>query len=360
MKRILSLLLCMIMLLAAASGCAGRKEPGADSVPGKEQTDNPGSGEEETPGGGEAGEAEPEKKFEFRPKVWSVYLDEIYGEKFKQAWFSMVDALMAGEDTFECADQETYDWLVFQFPGRLFPVMNEIIEPYYGYTLEDGKGRFTYKVTPEEAERKIDEFAELVERILNDSMKEYYTDMEKALALYSYFSLNYEYDYDTYDRMRDHVVDYTSAYRFLTLGTGICQECATAYSYLLMQAGVEATIMMGDSEIQDTGHCWSYVRINGNNYHIDPTYVMGNGNWLEYFMMNDEKRSEEYLPENYVIASNYTQEHDCPAYSADDDTFREIWLTTLLEFDHGTHILRSGGYDENGDPVTVEFDYAGF
>ena len=175
-----------------------------------------------------------------------------------------------------------------------------------------------------------------------------------------YFDTAYEYDYETEQRMSQEAVDYLSSYRLLTEKTGVCQEISTAYSYLLMQVGVDATIMMGQSEFQNSGHQWSYVRINGHNYHIDPTYALGSGVSLEYFMMTDEKRSEEYLPENYVIASCYSQEHEHQLYVADDDTFAPLWGTWLDSFDHDTHTITCHTYDENGNPVRKTFDYEGF
>lgn len=301
-----------------------------------------------------------EEAFAFRPKVSSVYLDEIYGETMVQTWYNMVDAVLAGENSFACPDQETYMWVTGQFPDRCFPVLTELIEPVYGDPVEDGIAHFIYKASEEEAVSKLTEFEELVEDILNQTMKKDYSDLEKALALYRYFYENYVYDQETFEKHRNGLAEETSAYRFLTGGTGICQEISTAYSYLLMQAGVDATIMMGESELQDYNHQWSYIRINGNNYHVDPTYVLSEYGNLAYFMMTDEKRSEEFLPEHYVIAGTYTQEHDSPEYSAKDDTFRPLWNTSLDDFDHDTHTIYSYDYDENGTPVRYEFNYDGF
>ena len=127
-----------------------------------------------------------------------------------------------------------------------------------------------------------------------------------------------------------------------------------------MQAGVDATIMMGESQLQGYNHQWSYVRINGNNYHIDPAYVLGEYGNLEYFMMTDKKRSEEFRPEDFVIASNYTQDHAHPEYAADDDIFSPLWDTSLDDFDHDEHIIYSWAYDKGGSPVRKEFIYTGY
>ena len=301
-----------------------------------------------------------DEAFVFNPKVSSVYLDEIFGETMVETWYNLVDAVLAGEDTFACPDQEIYDWVIGQFPDRCFPVLTQLIEPVYGGAVENGTARFNYTASREELEAKMTEFEELVEDILNKTMKKDYSDLEKVLSLYRYFYSTYEYDYDTAEKMEDEYVDYLYSYRFLTEGTGVCQEISTAYSYLLLQAGVNATIMMSDSRLQDLNHQWSYVRINGNNYHIDPTYAMNAYSSLEYFMMTDEKRSEEFPPEDYVIASTYTQDHECPVYVADDDTFSPLWDVSLEEFDHEAHIIYGWIHDDDGNAERVEFDYAGY
>jgi len=300
------------------------------------------------------------KGFSFNPKVSSVFLTEIFGETMMQTWYNLVDAVIEGKDTFPCPDQETYNWVMGQFPDRCFPVFTQLIEPVYGGTVENGTARFLYKTSKEECEAKIAEFEIMVEDILNSTMEPDYSDLEKALALYRCFYSGYEYDQDTFERQQEGSAEDLSSYQALKKGTGICQEISTAYSYLLMQAGVDATIMMGESLLYDYNHQWSYVRINGNNYHIDPTYALGQYGSLEFFMMTDEKRSEEFDPGHFVIASTYTQDHDHPDYAADDDTFSPLWNTNLDDFDHDAHIIYSYAYDDDGNPVRQKFDYSGF
>ena len=294
--------------------------------------------------------------YEFRPKVSSAYLEEIFGEEMLQVWYSLVDAVMAGEDAFACPDEWTCSWVMGQFPVRCFPVLTELITWDYGGAVENGVAHFQYKVPKEECKAKLEEFAALCEDILNQTMADDYSDLEKALSLYRYFTATYVYDYDTYYKMYEEPVNYTSAYRLLTEGTGICHEIATAYSYLLMLSGVDATIMMGGD------HEWSYVRINGHNYHVDPTFGLGEPCDLQYFMMTDEKRSEWYTPDTYTVASVYTQEYGAPDYKADDDTFAPLWDCCLDFFDHDTHVLYSHTYSyENGGGLSFRaFDYGGF
>ena len=190
-----------------------------------------------------------QSSYVFQPKVCSAYMEEVFGKAMCETWFHLVDAVMAGEDTFACPDQYTYDWVMGQFPTRCFPVLTELIDFAYDreHSVIDGVASFTYLVPREEAARRIGEFARQVEGILNDVLEDDYSDFEKALALYDYFSRNYHYDYETEQKMYTIFVDYTTTYRLFATGTGICFEIARAYSYLLMQAGVDASTVMGNA-----------------------------------------------------------------------------------------------------------------
>ena len=300
----------------------------------------------------------PKGHYTFRPKVCSVYMEEVFGKDMCDAWSSLVDAVMAGKNTFACKDQHTYDWVMGQFRERCFPVLTELIDYAWDreHSVRDGVASFVYTVPVDEAAQRIREFGAQIEGILNRVLGDDYTDLEKALALYEYFSQTYEYDYETYYKMYEAYVDYTSGYRFFQTGIGICHEISTAYSYLLMQAGVEATVMMGSD------HQWSYVRINGHDYHIDPTFVLSDKGSLAYFMMTDEQRKATgYGREEYTITSNYAQDHPHPDYAANDDTFAPLWDKTFEAFFPETHTIRcwieSGDF---GEWTYFDFDYTGF
>ncbi len=298
--------------------------------------------------------------YTFQPLVLSIYLEEIFGRDMCEAWANLVEAVMAGEDTFVCKDQHTYDWVMGQFRDRCFPILNELIDYAWDRknSVKNGIASFTYLVPPEEARAQIDAFGEMIEGILNTVLEDDYTDFEKALALYEHFSNTYIYDYDTYERMRREYTEEISCLRFFRTGKGICQEVSTAYSYLLMQAGVDATVMSGTRASDGEAHQWSYVRINGWNYHIDPTCVLDT-HTLDYFMMNDEQREATgFGKDTWIITSNYAREHPHPDYAAEDDTFRPLWDGWYnWSFIHDEKILKCWGEDENGEYVVLEFDY---
>ena len=136
------------------------------------------------------------------------------------------------------------------------------------------------------------------------------------------------------------------------LERGICSEIAPAYSYLLMQAGVDATTMIGSD------HEWSYVRIGGHEYHIDPTFVLSSDESLEYFMMDDEQRALSGFTRDYMfITSNYTQNHPHPEYTADDSTYSVLWGSRLEKILPEENKLRCRKYTEGWEEVFFDFHY---
>ena len=386
-KKLLAVLLCFSLLMLCLGGCssavkpddtasvdssseeAGHSSSGADETSKTEEgnSEDEAGGSSETSSGAESEEqaeqsSEDESQaedpwFTFEPKVTSAYMEEIFGEEMIQTWYNLVDAALEGKDTFECPDQRTYDWIMGQFPDRCFPVLKVLIttsdEP-----VENGIAHIVYTTSREEFEEKVADFERLVENIINETMRPEYTDFEKALSLYSYFSYYYSYDYVTLELNPLGEDDYTCAYRFLTQGTGICREIANAYSFLLMEVGVDATVMMG--ERTDMNHQWSYVRINGHNFHIDPTYVLGYPDSLAYFMMTDDLRAEDIFPETFVVTSNFTQEYGAPDYIADDDTFAPIWQGWFDSFDHDSSTLRYHTSNDAGELVYHELNYSGY
>ena len=375
MRKQIAILICLSLLASFASGCAAvhYARPSAPEETAATAEETPALPETPEPTGEPLPTAEPEPEpteepvevgshYVFQPKVCSSYMTEVFGEAMTETWFSLVDALMAGETSFACPDDDTYWWVMGQYPDRCFPVLKDLI--WYGpdvdHPVKDGVAEFSYTVPREEAAARIAEFETLVEDILNEALKDDCSDFEKALALYLYFSHHYVYDYES--ARPDFAPDYLSAYRVLTTGTGICQEFSVAYSYLLLQAGVDADVMSGHRAYDHEGHQWSYVRINGHDFHIDPTYVIGDQDSLSYFMMTDAQREAEdgYSKDDFVLCSHYSQDHPHPEHMADDDSFREIWGGRFLAFDHETRTLRYSAYDEDWQPVEKTFDCTGW
>lgn len=359
MMRLIAAMCLLALLLVPETGLGDMERTTADAI----VAPGPGSGE-----GGALSETAivsdaPQSHYVFQPKVCSVYMEEVFGKDMCDAWYNLVDAVMAGEDTFACKDQHTYDWMMGQFPEHCLPIMKELIDLAWDreHSVINGVASFTYLVPPEEAKARIEGFGQQIEDMLNEIFEDDWSDFEKALALYIYFSDHYVYDYETYMKMYEEYVDYTSCYRFFQTGIGICHEISSAYSYLLLQAGVQATTMSGNRAYDEAGHQWSFVRINGKNYHIDPTYALGTGGDLCYFMMTDAQREAEdcYAPATFYAVSHYSRENPHPDYTADDETFRPLWDLSYEAFNHETHTVCGQKQSDYGERTNYTFDYSG-
>ena len=350
-KRFASLILCFAITAACVTGCGNTavQETAAVTTITVETT------ESETTSASEQ-TTEPENWFAFQTKVCSSFHEAVFGKEMCEAWYSLVDAVMAGEDTFSCPNGHIYLWVFAEFPKDCFPVLVEIIRPLDMYDLStiNGTAQFEYKVSKEEAAQKIAEFKELTEGIINEVIKPEYTDFEKALALYSYFTHTYTYDYDTYWKIeKDEIVNYVSSYRLMTTKIGICCEIAEAYSYLLLQLGINAATVINSK------HEWSIIKLDGKYYHIDPTFGLSDWDNLAFFMMNDEQRiyTDLYNDNKFQYVAYYDPAV-APDFTASDDTYKPLWDYHMTYFDPTEKKIECWRYTDKGSE-NFTFDYSG-
>ena len=157
--------------------------------------------------------------------------------------------------------------------------------------------------------------------------------------------------------MENGDLSYVSSYRLLTGKTGICHELANAYSYLLMQVGVDAMTVMGGN------HEWSYIRLGGKNYHIDPTWALNDyPGELYYFLMTDETRCDggSFDASRFLYCSNYSKDHPHPDYNANDATFRPLWFGLYDSLDHENQVVNYIAYGDFGESSMKTFSYKGY
>jgi len=276
-----------------------------------------------------------ESHYTFNPHVCSQFMTELMGEEMRDTYYNLVDCVLAGETSFACPNKETFDWVLGQCPYLLFPVIGEYITEAEGISYEDGIAYIRYKIPYEEFKVKLQEFEDITVNILNEVLDDDYSDFEKAFAIYQYFVTHYAYDYYAEEHLGEPEIDeMLSGYRLLTQGIGICQEISVAYSFLLLEAGVDATVMKGVRNYDNAHHQWSFITLDGNYYHVDPTFGLGFAESLAYFLMTDKDRLENdgFDPADYIPCSVYAQNHEYPDITAADDTFSHFRISSFLEW----------------------------
>ena len=278
--------------------------------------------------------------YTFNPHVFPSKLYVVYGEERQKAFFSLCDALRAGESSFECSSQDIYEWCFRDdIIKEFFPVAQGYVsgyEPEIGYC--DGKGMIKYNVPKYAFLEKETAFENDVTEVLRQYVRRDYSDFEKCLALYDYIEKNYEYDYEELDIIDKGDMDEFYARGYGTYKTfmdkkGVCDEISGLYDYLLLQCGVDALKYNGIT-VEDEKHAWSYVTIDGTGYHVDPTWGITNDMCLKYFMMPSDVRGRVFMDKT-VKPAYFGDEYEADdvEFWADDDRFASLREGTYLDYD---------------------------
>ena len=271
---------------------------------------------------------------QFDPHIFSDMSRAFYGEGQEQAFFNMVDAMRAGEETFETADINEYYWCLGRFATWYYPAATGCMSTDYDIrdrkAWKNGVGVIPYTVPVEEAAQIMKEFEQLVCDILDDSVSDDYNEFETALALYEYITVNWVYDYDLYNHINDpEWYSVGSLYRCMRDRTGICWEIAGVYEYLMMQCGINAEEAEGYDTMSEDTHAWAYLELDGKGYNIDPTWGLDVDQRpsLAYFCFTDEKREErDHFPfDTCLVLGTDEMMRDEQGIYANDDRYAPLW-----------------------------------
>ncbi len=290
----------------------------------------------------------------FNPHCLSqIYIDK-YGKDFEENYYRYCDAILTGAETVKCDKKE---WLpLFRDISRIYlPIANR-----YCYFFDeditsvgDGEYKLSYGLPKDEFLKKVDEFEERIESLIERACMEGDTPFEMTLALYKSESERLTYDYDAAEEDNlSSVAQDLSPYRALMTDTGICQEIAGAYAYLLMQVGVDAITCGGLTKDSTTSHEWTVVMIDGKYYHCDLTFQLNEHATLRYFGMDDSQRE---LEGNWDMQyNNYGMTNDIwyKDLKLEDKRFEPLWTITSYKIDRESHKLCCyDSYDCTGNLV---------
>lgn len=292
--------------------------------------------------------------YEFNPHVFSEFYTKEYGEARRQALFNYVDAARAGEDWFDCPDLDTMWWCMGRLGHFFYPVGPEYT---FAGDYRDGKGEITYKIPKEEFAAKVQEFEKKIIDIVNDAVGDDYTDMEKALALYEFLTEYATYDYEMLAHCTEWM-DRQGGYRILMEKTGICNEFACLYQYLLQQCGVKAEESGGPSLTYGAdSHAWVYVTIDGKGYLVDPTWgeTGERAPALAYFLFTDELRQNRdgFNAAKFDVAGAGEDARRKYSFEAKDTRFEPLWDGKYVAMDRATKSI----YYLNQNGNLCRFDY---
>lgn len=168
------------------------------------------------------------------------------------------------------------------------------------------------------------------------------TEYERALWLHDWII-----DHCDYDRS----LQYYQAADLLLDGRGTCEAYHAAYSMLLQRAGIEC------GRVQDSGHVWTSVRIDGRWYHVDTTHDDVDDDW---FGLGEANRRLLFALDDATIQAVLALEDHCivkeePAITASDAS-RSFFMVSGAARTYGQPFLAA--VQQNLDAGRTSFDLA--
>lgn len=135
---------------------------------------------------------------------------------------------------------------------------------------------------------------EIVAQLIKPEM----TAQEKLKTLHDYIVLSTRYDKDNF--LSDTIPpEAHTAYGAFINNTAVCDGYTEALHSLLLAAGIDSRIVVGEANGPDgwVGHAWLIVNIDNKYSHVDVTWAdpdQGDLIYYDYFMVNDIKLFKDH------------------------------------------------------------------
>lgn len=223
--------------------------------------------------------------------------------------------------------------LILKDPKEIFSILEDIstenpeIMYYKGAKYTLGKITLFYSKSKEDMDNHKKEIRIIRENFVKEHILETMSDYEKVLKVHDYIINNSRYD-NRLEKIGSLPPESNSSYGILALEVGVCEAYAKATKYLLDGVGVESIVVTGESRGEN--HAWNLVKVNGEYYHVDPTWddpITNNDSDIlryNYFNLSDDdiSKSHSWDREKYPAANsskyNYFNYNDLIVYDINE------------------------------------------
>lgn len=150
------------------------------------------------------------------------------------------------------------------------------------------------------------------------------SDLEKAVVLHDYLTVNCEYDYQNY---LDGTIPSASynAYGTLVNRAAVCQGYALTYKYLLSQVGINCYMVTSNA----MNHAWNMIVLDGKYYQVDVTWDdrvwdrIGKAYHNYMFLSDDTFRDDDHEHHDWYV----TYGGNMVDYQATDNRYKDAFWT---------------------------------
>lgn len=214
------------------------------------------------------------------------YYFSAFAGSYLDLYYDIVDAVINHKDEIEIGSN-IEDLYYSDNVTKSFMNINPLQSFVKNIERKDSTIYITYKFNEEEHKNALQFMDKRLNNILETNVKDNYTDFQRVMAIYTYVSSNFSYNF-SYDVQNDAKID---IYDFLKNGSGVCHSYARTCKFLIFQYGISTYEARAISP-EGQPHEWFLAEIDGEWYHFDPTYENNNtkGLGLKYFAMDEERR----------------------------------------------------------------------
>ena len=110
-----------------------------------------------------------------------------------------------------------------------------------------------------------------IRSVIEDKVAEYLYSLPEDASDYEKVKMAYEYVIRTTDYVSDSPQNQNIQSVFLN-GLSVCAGYSKAVQYLLQRAGVWCAYIEGTTGVEEEGHAWNLVRIDGSYSFVDPSW----------------------------------------------------------------------------------------
>ena len=168
-----------------------------------------------------------------------------------------------------------------------------------------------YHVDPETGRKMYAELDKAVSGFLssNGSVSSM-SDYDKVLTVHNWLigSVDYEESYGMFTEAEQWI--FHTPYGAMVNGKAVCDGYASAFDILMDKLNVKSVMVDGvtANNVEDEGHQWNIVNIDGKDYHVDVTWddlnIYGGGEAengfvsYQYFLLSDDEISVDHTAEH--------------------------------------------------------------